>query len=227
MKNLVMYENPTVYDNIMKYLSSKGIDFDNLSIDKKITVINKLERSCKSCDLHYETKYQNIPSRLNKDSMFLFIGRNPNGTEAQNNSLYPENTRQGNIFKKYLSLLGIGEGEISVLNMCQCHGRNNRPVTSEEIGKCVAFKKMELQCLPNIKMIFAMGQDSLKWLYGISHPGAMQCTGDVYESELNGRKVYVCCVLHPSQVLIDLSLGKETGMVLRQMSELVKKVREE
>lgn len=227
MKNLVMYENPSVYENILKYLEPRVGSFEGLPIDKKIVIINKLQRACKSCDLHYETKYNNIPSILNKDSKFLFIGRNPNGTEAQNNKLYPEGTRQGNIFKKYLSLLGIGEGEISVLNMCQCYGRGNRPVTQEEISKCVAFKKMELQCLPNIKMIFAMGQDSLKWLYGINNPGAMQCTGDVYESELNGRKIYVACVLHPSHVLIDNSLGKETALVLKSLKPLVEKLRNE
>ena len=221
MKPLVMYDNPTVYNNITKYLESRGIVFDSLSVDDKIKVIQKLERSCKSCSLHYESKYHNIPAVLNKNSKFVFIGRNPNGNESKSNTLYPEGTRNGEIFKKYLSLLGIGEGEVSILNMCQCYGRGNRPVTQEEISKCVSFKHMELSCLPDIRIIFTLGQDSLKWIYGLSHPGSMQCIGDVYESEYNGRTIKVISLPHPSQVVLDKELAKETSKYLKSLRSIV------
>ena len=165
-KVLDMYGNPAFEENILKFLNSR-MDYDKLSIEQKLVVIKKLQLACKSCKLHYSNDHANVPSVLNPGSPFLFIGRNPNGTESKEGSLYPEGTQQGNMFKKYLSFLGIGEGEISILNMCQCYGTSNRPATQEEINKCVAYKKFEMDIIgDNIRIIFPMGQDSLKWVLG-------------------------------------------------------------
>ena len=127
IKELVMYGNKAVEDNIHKFLDSK-LDYDVLTVDQKKIIVEKLERACKSCELHYETPYRNVPAIVNPGSRYIFIGRNPNGTEAMSNSLFPDGSTQGYIFKRYLISLGIGQSEMSVLNMCYCYGKKSRPV---------------------------------------------------------------------------------------------------
>lgn len=227
MKKLVMYGNPTVENNIEKYIESKLGSFDSMTDEDKCTIISKLQCACKSCDLHYSSNYQNIPAILNPGCKFLFIGRNPNGTEAKENSLFPSGTPQGELFKKYLNALGIGLGEISVINMCNCYAKGNRPPTQEEINKCIAFKKFEMDAISkNVRIIFPMGQDALKWLYGLNHPGVMQCHGDIYLSRFGNNDVLVIPILHPSHVMIDKSLAPEVAQWLKRLAEVVKEVRD-
>ena len=221
MKSLVMYGNPTVEENIKKFLNGK-VHWEVLTREQKAVVVRKLEMACKSCSLHYETKYQNVPAVLNPNCKYVFIGRNPNGVEAISNSMFPDGTRNGEIFQRYLSILGIGKGEISELNMCYCYGLKGRPVTQEEINKCVAYKSMELEAIgDNFRVIFAMGQDALKWIYGLNHPGAMQCVGDIFESEYNGRIIKIVPLLHPSQIMIQPELG---GGMYEWLTEVGKQI---
>lgn len=224
MKELVMYSNPTVEANIKKYLNSK-VNYQGLSKEEKITIIKKLECSCKSCDLHYSSPYSNVPSILNTGSSFLFIGRNPNGNEAKSNQLFPSQYRNGGIFKKYLQLLGISQTSMSAINLCNCYARGNRPPTQEEINKCITFRHMELEAIgDNLKVIFPMGQDALKWLYGTNHPGSLQCHGYIYLSLFNDRPILVIPLIHPSHLAIEPAMGKEVAKWLRKLSVIIKKL---
>lgn len=227
VKEFKMYDNPTTEESLRKYINSKIENYNSLSDSQKTVILRKLVCACKSCGLHYSSSYESVPPILNPECKFLFIGRNPNGTEAQNNEVFPYGTKQGGIFRKYLQFLGIGMGEISVLNMCYCYAKGNRPPTQEEISKCICFKKFEMEAITkNVKVIFPMGQDSLKWLYGLNHPGAMQCHGDIYFSELNGKCVMVVPLLHPSHVMIDTELAPEVGNWLKKLRPLIDLVRE-
>ena len=73
----------------------------------------------------------------------------------------------------------------------------------------------------NFRVIFAMGQDALKWIYGLNHPGAMQCVGDIFESEYNGRIIKIVPLLHPSQIMIQPELG---GGMYEWLTEVGKQI---
>jgi uracil-DNA glycosylase family 4 len=223
-----MYRNPVVEKKIDDYLLKKVPDYYEKSWAEKKAIYENLVRACKSCALKFDTGYGSVPNIVNKDSFAVFIGRNPCKGEAQVNAIVSEDSRQGQLFKKYLLILGLGQSEISVLNMACCHGKGNRPPTQEEINKCIGFRKLEWDLIGDkFKIIFAMGNDALKWLFGLNAPGVIQSVGDVYQIELNGRKVVVVPVMHPSSCLIDSSLLPDTVKILKKCGEIIEQLRNE
>ena len=223
MKELVMYRNPVVESKVREFLEER-VEYSTLSVKDKERVLVKLESGCKSCDLHY-SGYSNIPSKINSDCKFLFIGRNPNKGEAQKNELLPLSTIQGNTFNKYLEFLGIGPSEYSLINMCNCYSKGGRPVTQEEINKCITFRHLEVELMSKLRIIFPMGQDALKWIFGLNHPGVMQCVGEVYSTQLYGRDLLIIPIYHPSHIVLERELAGEMEVYLKRLRKLIEEVR--
>lgn len=223
MKDLKLIKNQAVEKQVVDFLESK-VSYSSLSDKDKCIALKKLECACKSCDLHY-SGYQNVPSKLNPECKFLFIGRNPCKGEAQCNEMFPSSTPQGAVFHKYLTLMGIGPSEYSAVNMCNCYSKGGRPITQEEVNKCVSFRNLELQCMKDIRIIFPMGQDALKYLYGVNHPGSAQCIGDIYHSMLNDREILVVPLWHPSHICLEKDLWPGTKILLEGMRSVVENVR--
>lgn len=227
MRKLVMYRNYAMEDKINKFLLKKIPSFKDKSWEDKKVIYENLVRACRNCPLWYDTGYNAIPNVLNKDSFALFVGRNPCKAEAMVNEILSSESKQGLLFKKYLSLLGLSESEISILNMACCHGKRNRPPTQSEINTCVGFRDIEMSLIGDkYRIIFAMGNDALRWIFGLNAPGVLQSIGDIYEVEINGRKVVIVPVIHPSHVLIDPSLKDDTVKILKACKPIVDKLRD-
>ena len=45
-------------------------------------------------------------------------------------SCFQRGTAVGKLFNSYLSILGLGKSEVSVMNMVNCYTRGNRPPNS-------------------------------------------------------------------------------------------------
>lgn len=226
MKSLVMYGNPIIEEKIQEFVYKYVPNYDEKSFSDKKMVLEKLIRGCKNCSLHYETPFSPIPSIINENCTAVFVGRNPNRTEAQENKLYPEGTNVGNLFEKYLSLLGLSKSEVSVINMANCYAKNNRPPEQEIINKCIAFKKMEMDLIgDSYVVVFLMGNDACRWAFGLNSPGVLSVLGDVYYTQIKGRNVAFIPVLHPSHLLIDPSYKNDVYTVLVKSKEIIDKIK--
>lgn len=222
-RELTMYDNPLLEGQIEDYLMSKVPDYNDRSWKEKKVLHEKLIRSCKSCNLCYETAFKAVPPIINRGCFAVFIGRNPSKTEAIHNEMFPEGTSQGNVFRKYLSILGLGQSEVSVLNVAYCTTKGNRPPEQEKINRCIAYKKFELALMgDSFKIIFAMGNDALKWLFGLNSPGVMQSIGDLYTIHYRGRDIVVVPIIHPSHLLMEPELNVDVGKILKKSAELIK-----
>lgn len=227
MRQLVMYNNPVLEKKIEDFVLSKIPNYHEKSWEEKKVIYENLVRACRNCSLRYDTGYNSIPNIINKDSFALFVGRNPCKAEAMVNAIVSAESKQGILFKKYLSILGLGESEVSVLNMACCHGKGNRPPTQSEINRCVAFKKMEMSLVGDkYKIVFAMGNDALRWFFGINAPGVLQSIGDVYKVVINGREVVIVPVLHPSHVLIEPERKEDTIQILKRSRDIIMSLRD-
>lgn len=227
MRQLSMYRNPALEKKIDDFLYKKIPNYDSKTWEEKKIIYENLVRACKNCGLRYDTGYNSIPNILNKDSFAVFIGRNPCKAEAMVNEILSLESKQGQLFKKYLSILGLSESEISILNMACCHGKKNRPPTQTEINRCIGFRKIEMELIGcKYKVIFAMGNDALRWVFGLNAPGVLQSIGDTYTVEIDGREVVVIPVIHPSHVLIDPSLKEDTVKILKASREIVANLRQ-
>lgn len=220
------FRNQVAEKKISDYLDHKIPNFDKQSWENKKIVYENLVRSCKSCNLRFDTGYSPIPSVINKDCFALFVGRNPCKGEAMTNAIMSSDILQGTLFKKYLSVMGIGPAEYSFINMANCHGKGNRPPTQTEINKCIGFKKLELDLIGNsYKILFPMSNDAMHWVFGLNSPGIMPVLGNVYRVDINGREVVVVPVVHPSQCLIDPDSMKSNVLILKKCKEIVTELR--
>ena len=139
-------------------------------------ILEKLIRGCKN--KLYETELSPVPPIINEDSFAVFIGRSPNKTEAINNELFPEGTAVGKLFQQYVTTLGLGKSEVSIINMVNCYSRSNRPPEQQSINRCVAYKKFEFELIgDNYKVVFLMGNDACRWVFGLNAPGVMPRLG--------------------------------------------------
>lgn len=225
-RKLVMYGNPPTEKSIRDFLLRRVPDFDSRSWREKKVLIEKLIRACHNCGLSGETKYKPVAPILNENSLALFIGRNPCKSEAMENEILPPGTTQGNMFQRYLSLLGLGPSEISVINMCNCYARNNRPPEQQKINKCSAFKRFELELIGNsYKIIFAMGNDALRWLFGLNYPGVISSLGMIMKVQIEDREVLIVPIIHPSHLVVAPEYKEDTEKILKRCGEIIETFR--
>lgn len=225
-KKMILDRNLAQEHKLRSFIEERLPEFNNLSWDKKKIVYEKVVRGCRSCSLFYDTKFNPIPNRVTKDSFALFIGRNPSKGEAEVNEILTQESQQGVLFNKYLSVLDLSLSEVSVLNMACCRGRGNRPPTFEEISICSGFKGLELELIgDSYQIIFAMGNDAMYWIFGRNSNGVLSSLGKVFEVEINGREVVVVPIPHPAHVLIDSSLKVDTAEILKVSRDLIRDLR--
>ena len=180
-----MEYNKVVATNIENFILKSLPKFSEATRKEKGVVLSKLIRGCKCCGLCYDTKFSPVPPKLTEDSLVLFIGRSPNKTEAMCNEMYPDGTPVGKLFRQYLSILDVAETESSVINMVYCYTKGNRPPESRHISICSGFKKMELEVIGDkLRVVFMMGNDAVRWVFGSKFPGVRQILGKVYKAEV-------------------------------------------
>lgn len=225
-RKLVMYGNPPTEKEIEKFILNKIPDYYKRSWSERKVVLEKLIRACHNCSLRVETDFEPVTPVLNEDCFALFVGRNPCKTEAMENEILPEGSIQGAYFRKYFQMLGLGQSEISVIDMCYCYARRNRPPEQQKMNKCSAFKKFELELIGDkYKIVFAMGNDALRWLFGLNCPGVLQSLGDIYKVVIKGRPVLVVPLVHPNHLAIAPEYKEDTEKILKRCREIIKSLR--
>lgn len=219
-----MKGNSVLEYKLRQFIESRvGRKFSDLSWEEKYKVYQNLVRGCKACPLCRERKYDPIPSFINKDSKFLFIGRNPNVAEVRDNELFTDSIKQGKLFRKYLSLLDIDQTEISILNLANCMTKHNRYPVQEEFNICSMYKGIELELIGDkYQFVFAMGNDALKWVYGRNSPSILNLFGNLYAINHLDRIIYVVPILHPSHLLLKPQYAKNMAGVLKNVSKFIK-----
>ena len=199
MKQISMYGNPVIEEKMEEFILKNIPDYHTRPLEDKRMVINKMIRGCHNCSLYYDTNYDPIPPIINEGSFAIFIGRSPSRVEAKTNELFPKGTSVGAVFDKYLSQLGLARSEVSVLNMANCYTQNNRPPQQECINRCVSYKKFEFPLIgDDYQVIFLMGNDACRWMFGLSPRSSLSTHGEIYIANINGKPRTLIPIIHPS-----------------------------
>lgn len=192
-------------------------------------VLNKCYLTCKLCKVGYETEYSHCMPILNRNPKVLCIGRSPSKSEAQKNQIVHEESLPGRIFDKYLEHMGVAKSEVSVLNCVNCHTKGNRPPDFESVCRCLFYKRFEMYYINRVKVILLMGNDAMKWMYGVSHPGVLNTHGMVYKTFLGEdslglnleQEVIVVPVIHPNHLQITTELHQSVFRILSIVRQIL------
>lgn len=224
-RKIVMYRNIPTEEAIESFLLSRVPKYYIKTPEDRAFIINKLQRGCHNCKLCYETKFSPIPSILNPNSFAVFIGRSPCKTEALVNELYPQGTSLGSLFEQYLSRLGLGKSEVSVINMVNCYTSGNRPPEQQCINKCIAYKRFEFEVIGNsYRVVFLMGNDACRWVFGLNSPGVLSSLGEIYEVK-EPRPIIFIPIIHPAHLLIQPEYKQDVEKVLKKSREIINKIK--
>jgi len=105
----------------------------------------KRVRNCKECSVRDECR-EPVPGIGNVSAKIVFVGRNPGGDEDKAGK--PFVGRAGKVLNRFLDEVGLKREDCFITNLVLCHSRNNRLLSSEEIGTCV-----RKHLIPSLKKI--------------------------------------------------------------------------
>lgn len=147
----------------------------------------------KDCQLWFECKTPKVASEGDfTTAEIVFIGEAPGGEEdIQNRPFVGE---AGLLLREAISSIGIKN--YAITNAVKCRPPNNRTPTTREIRTCAPFLEQELQSMPKLKLIVALGNVPLTALCGIKS-GIVKYSGKTLTC--GGRLILP--IMHPAYFL--------------------------
>jgi hypothetical protein len=135
----------------------------------------------------------------------LVINRNPSNTEPN----------------KLLCIPGVYVETHAV----HCLTPNDRPPTKEELFTCSLSKRREIECYPNLRYIFLLGDDATQQFFGLGFPSIVKVFGNVYLYPK--RKFIIIPLYHPLVYDRESRMFKqEYDSVLSQVDKLIRQDQE-
>ncbi len=121
----------------------------------------------------------------------LFVGEGPGSDEDASGK--PFVGRAGTLLRDAVNLAGLKN--VGYTNVVRCRPPNNRDPSTPEVKACSSFLEEELTSIPNLKLIVAVGNISLR--YFIGRAGITKVSGQLVGDH---NKIPVFALMHPAYV---------------------------
>ena len=151
-------------------------------------------RSCTKCEL-CQTRTNVVFGCGNRNTDIMFIGEAPGENEDLSGT--PFVGRAGQLFDRYLDVVGISRESVYIANMLKCRPPKNRDPKPEEQDLCIEYLNKQIQLIKP-KLIVCLGRISAMRLIRpdfkiTKEHGVWYDMGDYR----------ICAVYHPSLLLRD------------------------
>jgi len=184
-----------------------------------VKVLEGLDK-CELCTARKEARQPVYPVGPIKKGTPMVIGRNPGKQEDRDG--VPFVGRAGQFLNQYLERIGLKREEVYITNTVKCHTKNDRPPDPIEIKTCsTRWLHKEGAALKPL-IIFILGQDSYKGLFGYRISPWIEQTGQIIKYS---DGFYVVVLPHPSGALRNKIWMKRYEMVEPELREIVKEVK--
>lgn len=192
-----------------------GFDLDSLPFQKKNEFMIKAVKGCKRCPLY---AYQGVPMfpRLNQSPIY-FLGRNPGEHDRVNDTWFSTEGFTGKVFDSYLRTLDVTRSQVSISGCVLCGTKKNTPPLTAEYAACRVWKTFEFLTIPFPRVIFALGDDSLRLFMGPNFPTVTSVYGKIFK--VDNTVIIPTC--HPTFILRNEEWRKDTEELLKSMKEVV------
>ena len=180
-----------------------------MSSNKK-SLLQKLETeciNCASCEL-YKTRNNIVFADGNPDTAsIILIGEAPGENEDLQGK--PFVGRAGKLLNEFLKKAKISrENDLYIINTIKCRPPKNRVPTNKEKQACEKFLLSQIDII-NPKVILLCGATALKSFIKDKIP-ISKLRGQISEIEIKGKKYSVMPIFHPSYLLRNHSMEKNS-----------------
>ncbi len=145
------------------------------------------------------------------DASIMFIGEAPGKNEAEQGR--PFCGAAGRILDNLLNQIGVKRKEVYVTNIVKDRPPNNRDPLPEEIALYAPFLDQQIEVI-SPKIIATLGRFSMEYImkrYGLSSflQSISRIHGNVFETEIGGKKTKVIPLYHPAVALYNAGQMKD------------------
>ena len=181
--------NYKVFNNkVIKFLSTKGIDYNNINKATKQSILFKLIKNCNRCSSASINKV--VPISIIAPRV-LVINKSNGTQELKESIILPRTYPSGYILSNLINQMGYSMSEVYITNLSFCIKSNNYSI-------CRLWKSLELDLiLSSVEVIILLGDDSFKYFYSTSQ-SITDIIGEIYKTELFSKNYIVVPMLHPT-----------------------------
>jgi len=166
------------------------------SVKEQMTQFYRECVDCEKCTARKEAKAPTVGIG-NTDAEILIVGRNP-GKQEDSKGI-PFVGPGGELLTNWLGWVGLEFSQLYITNMVKCYTTSDRPPTDPEIITCAqTWLSREMQILPNVKLVLAMGDQVCVCLTG--HKQA-EVRSTVQRRYLGGKELSIIACIHPGAPL--------------------------
>jgi DNA polymerase I - 3''-5'' exonuclease and polymerase domains len=157
------------------------------------------------------------------------VGEGPGETELRHPQRLPFVGGAGNLLWDSLRSFGLNRTNVYTTNVVKRQislsrkGNERHIVHRDELDKWIGMLRWELEQLPNINTIFAMGNYALEAVYGAS--GVTNWRGSVINATLpNGRRGRIVCAYNPAYAIRELKFEPVFRMDCKKLDLVARNV---
>ena len=153
--------------------------------------------ACEKCSLHKSCRTNRVGLSGDDQARVLFVGEAPGAEEDADGE--PFVGRAGQLLRDTISTSFPDDEGYALTNVVKCRPPNNREPTQEEIKACAEWLQMDVDSMPKLEIVVAVGNVALKALYG--RQGITRWSGKVVGDLTGYPGVQLMAILHPAYIL--------------------------
>jgi len=176
--------------------------------------LEKAVQACRACPLG-ATRTKSVFGCGNREATLLFVGEAPGGEEDKQG--IPFVGAAGQLFDRYLTVVGIRREDVYIANILKCRPPNNRDPEESEENACIDFLREQVKLI-RPKMLVCLGRISAMRLIKPDFRITKEHGVFVRKGQLDMTAVY-----HPAALLRDPTKKED---MLADMKEIARRLRE-
>lgn len=178
---------------------------------------NLCVKDCEKCSNLVDSRSQIVNGVGPLDANIVMIGEAPGETEDETGK--PFMGRSGDVLDDELESNGINRDNIRITNVVRCRPPDNRDPYKSEIKNCNTYLNSELYKV-NPDVILTLGRIPTETLIETDKT-ITQIAGEVFEIEIDDRKLDVVAGVHPAATLYNSSYKDTFKSQIKECRELI------
>jgi uracil-DNA glycosylase len=167
-----------------------------LSKQNYLDILKSEVSKCQACRLS-ENRTHTVFGEGNQDAKVVLVGESPGATEDETGR--PFVGRAGKLLDNMIMSIGLARDDVYITNICCCRPPGNRKPHQDEMDACKARLHKQLSIIQP-EIIIALGNTALGGLTG-QDGGIVKRCGEWEEIDIDGRKIRLLPIFHPSALL--------------------------
>ena len=157
--------------------------------------------NCQDCEL-VQYRQHVVKNVINTEAEIAIVGMMPGGEENKTGDPFcssQQNESAGKNLNTALTKIGINRNDVSIMNCALCTHPENK-LNKKNWFACKKYFFESLKAMPNLKLVFVMGNDAYKCIADVSKAVMKEVYCKVYKNEQYGNVLFIPNY-HPASII--------------------------